>query len=112
MTDDVGTPDEGLAAERTSLAWQRTCLAFAVSGLLATRYISEQIGGIPAATGFAGTALAIASGLMATAGRSRRTTLADRRADSHANDAWPQFLAVACALLLGLTCTIFVIGSP
>lgn len=53
--------DVGLQAERTLLAWQRTCLSLAVGNTVAIKYLSELLGLWATAVGIAGVALSVAA---------------------------------------------------
>lgn len=53
--------DDGLQAERTLLAWRRTCLAVAVGGVLVVRFGAQPLGALGAAAGILVVVLAIAA---------------------------------------------------
>jgi uncharacterized membrane protein YidH (DUF202 family) len=68
----TGTPanrqpvDAGLQAERTLLAWQRTCLAVAVAAAVAVRFLVAEIGLGAAAVGIAALVLVVFTWIAAT----------------------------------------------
>jgi uncharacterized membrane protein YidH (DUF202 family) len=59
-----GPVDAGLQAERTALAWRRTCLALLAGSLVATRILPELFGAWSALLGVAG---AVCAGLLLVA---------------------------------------------
>ncbi len=66
MTSEDEPFDEGLQAERTLLAWRRTCLALVMASALCIRYLLEVFHGWAAVLGAAGLLAALAGWLTAT----------------------------------------------
>ncbi|MCD0447310.1 DUF202 domain-containing protein [Glycomyces sp. A-F 0318] len=96
--------DPGLQAERTLLAWRRTCLAVGVVGVVAARFAAEALGAAAVALGALGAVLAAATHLAAM----RRY----RRARSRgAADARALGMLTAAVLAVGLGCGLYVLAG-
>ncbi|GAA2170342.1 hypothetical protein GCM10009846_00350 [Agrococcus versicolor] len=94
--------DAGLQAERTLLAWHRTCLAVAVGSAIGARLLASHAGIPGFALGLMGLALAGAAwfGAHRRYGRAHRSLMA---ADRLAHGAGALALLSAASLLLACT---------
>jgi len=102
--------DPGLQPERTLLAWRRTCLSFALAGLIAMRFTVDALGVIAVIVGLAGIGLAVSAYFAAAAGY-RRAHDALHRHGRLEHGAWPMALACAGALALGVTCAVYLVAG-
>lgn len=90
--------DIGLQAERTLLAWQRTCLSLAIANAFMIRYAVELFGAWATIVGVTGLLLCLAAYAMA-ARRYRRAHVGLVEAETLATDArMPSLLALSVVL--------------
>ncbi|CAN5313691.1 hypothetical protein BH09ACT2_BH09ACT2_03800 [soil metagenome] len=100
--------DPGLQPERTLLAWRRTCLSLAVSGLLLVRFGASELGLLAVAAGLASVILAA----MAYADAARRYRIVHRHLNSGRalpSGAIPITLAAASVAVFGLACVAWLV---
>ncbi|MBO9553841.1 DUF202 domain-containing protein [Cellulomonas sp.] len=93
-------PDEGLAAERTRLAWRRTGLALAAGSVAAARLLQEVVGGAAWALGIAGLA---ASAALLVAAYQRHT-------GEHAGGGRLVTVCAATVVVIGVASVLMVLG--
>lgn len=103
MTDAVF--DKGLQPERTLLAWRRTCLSFAVAGLILARYTLDRFGVIALLLGVAAAGLAVAA-YAATAVGYRRVHESLHRDGRMRRGGVPFLLATLAALAIGASAAV------
>lgn len=94
-------PDEGLAAERTRLAWRRTGLALAAGSIAAARLLQEVIGGVAWAVGVAGLA---ASAALLVAAYQRHT-------GGHTGGGRLVTVSAVTVLVIGVASVLMVLGG-
>ncbi|MDN4474868.1 DUF202 domain-containing protein [Demequina sp. SYSU T00192] len=100
--------DDGLALERTALAWQRTALAFAVAAVAAAQLFLPA--GLPAVVlAFAGAACAIATLMVATM-RYRAVHRHLHRTGRHPGPGVAVAGLTASVVLLGVACLAYALG--
>lgn len=101
--------DPGLQPERTLLAWRRTCLAFAVASLIATRFTLPSFGLLAVLLGTLGAGLAGFAYALASAGyRAAHRSLRDR--GNLGRSGLPMLATTGSVLFIGTMCG-FYIGS-
>ncbi|WP_062515999.1 DUF202 domain-containing protein [Demequina gelatinilytica] len=103
----AGPVDDGLAAERTRLAWERTALSLAVAGLVGLQVLSSA-GPLAVALALLGLVTALVTALGAAA-RYRRARA--HAAVRHVPAAVPVVALGVGALALGAACVAFVLGE-
>jgi len=107
MTDEQALYDDGLQAERTLLAWRRTCLSFAVASLIAARYSMHLLGMFSVVIGFVGAGLAAAAYFAAAEGY-RRAHRSLHASNTSGTSGIPIVLAAAASLCAGIGCALFI----
>jgi uncharacterized membrane protein YidH (DUF202 family) len=98
----------GLQPERTLLAWRRTCLAFAVVTVVATRFTVDRLGPAAVALGILGSGLAGVTYAVVSI-RYRRIHESLAASGVTGQGALPLALAFAAALVLGLACAAYLV---
>ncbi|WP_062291497.1 DUF202 domain-containing protein [Demequina phytophila] len=106
MTDGTAA-DEGLALERTALAWQRTALAFAVASLGAAGVFAP-VAGAAVALAAGGSLCALATLAVAVL-RYRAVHLHRVRTGRHLGPGLLVAAMSAAVLLLGAACVIYTV---
>ncbi|WP_062528759.1 DUF202 domain-containing protein [Demequina rhizosphaerae] len=99
--------DEGLALERTALAWQRTALAFAIASLGAAG-VFIPVGAPAVALAFGGSAFGIAT-LAVAALRYRAAHRHLHRGGGHLSPGLAVAVLSGSVLLLGVACVVYTV---
>lgn len=102
--------DPGLQAERTLLAWRRTCLSLAVASAIIVRFASETIGAFAAVLGIAGVVGAL-WGYIRVARRYRRAHEGLSESGRLPIDGLALGVVSLTLLLIGFMAVIFVFGA-
>lgn len=110
MSGESDAPfDTGLQAERTLLAWRRTCLAVAVACAVVVRFASEAIGPIAVVVGIAGI-VGAAVGYIRASSRYRRAHDGLISGDELPIDGLALASVSFALLLAGIGAGVYVIG--
>lgn len=105
----TGVYDPGLQAERTLLAWRRTCLSFALASAVAVRFTVEVAGILAVSAAILGALLALG----AYAAVHRRYRAAQRSLVAHDaldSGALPLLGATLAAVVLGVIAAVYAVG--
>lgn len=103
-----GVYDPGLQAERTLLAWRRTCLAFILASAVVVRFTVESAGSVAVLVGALGALLALVAYLAAH----RRYRAAHRSLVARGmldTGGLPMLAATLAALSLGVVAAVYAV---